>query len=475
MTKRRSLSRMAADKLLPHIPFADAASEGLPLPRLLRLGLFQVSCGLAAALTAGTLNRVMIVELQVPTTLVALMLALPILTAPARALIGHQSDQHRSAFGWRRVPYLWNGSMYMFAGLAIMPFALLLLKGSHTGSLMPGRVGATLAFFLLGIGVSVAQTGGLALATDLADDRTRPRVVALLYLMLLLGTLISALGFGVALRDFSGTRLVQVIQGSAVLVLALNLVALWKQESRNRERAAAPPVQRRFRERWAEFTGGGRVTRLLVTVALGALGFSMQDVLLEPFGAQVLGQTVSQTTLLTALQAAGAITAFVLAAKRLELGADPLRLAAYGALIGVFGFGAIVLSAPLHAVPFFRIGTFVIGLGGGLFAVGTLTSAMRTDAADLNGLAVGAWGAVQATATGVAMALGGLLRDGIAGLSVGAAAGTVAADPVQGYLVVYHLEIVALFAALVAIGPLVRPRSARAPQGQSFGLAELPG
>ena len=48
------------------LPFADAATPDLPLPRLLRLSLFQVSVGMALVLLVGTLNRVMIVELGVP-------------------------------------------------------------------------------------------------------------------------------------------------------------------------------------------------------------------------------------------------------------------------------------------------------------------------------------------------------------------------------------------------------------------------
>ena len=48
------------------LPFADAGTAELPLGRLLRLSLFQVTVGMAAVLLIGTLNRVMIVELAVP-------------------------------------------------------------------------------------------------------------------------------------------------------------------------------------------------------------------------------------------------------------------------------------------------------------------------------------------------------------------------------------------------------------------------
>ena len=103
-----------------YLPFADAASEELPLSRLLRLSLFQISVGMALALLIGTLNRVMIVELHVPAALVAFMVSLPLLFAPFRALIGFRSDHHRSQLGWRRVPYIWMGTMLQFGGFAIM-------------------------------------------------------------------------------------------------------------------------------------------------------------------------------------------------------------------------------------------------------------------------------------------------------------------------------------------------------------------
>ncbi|NCZ80304.1 MAG: MFS transporter, partial [Burkholderiaceae bacterium] len=86
------------------LPFADAATPDLPLSRLLRLSLFQVSVGMALVLLIGTLNRVMIVELGVPASLVAIMVSLPLVFAPFRALIGFRSDTHRSELGWRRVP-----------------------------------------------------------------------------------------------------------------------------------------------------------------------------------------------------------------------------------------------------------------------------------------------------------------------------------------------------------------------------------
>ena len=457
------------------LPFADAATNELPLPRLLRLSLFQVSVGIALVLLNGTLNRVMIVELGVPAWLVAAMVALPLLFAPVRALIGFRSDHHRSALGWRRVPYLWIGTMLLFGGLAIMPFALLVLSGDTTGPAVFGQIGAALAFLLVGAGMHTTQTAGLALATDLAPAQVRPRVVALMYLMLLAGTVTSSLAFGALLSHFSQLRLIQVVQGSALLIMALNIVALWKQEPRDRERARTAHSPPPFSDAWRAFLNHGRAARLLVTVALGTAAFGMQDILLEPYGAQVLGLTVGQTTTLTALLAGGALAAFALAARWLQRGADPFRVAAVGVLAGIAAFAAVVFAAPLGSALLFRCGAALIGFGGGLFSVAMLTAAMDLGERG-GGLALGAWGAVQATAGGLSIAAGGALRDVVSGLAQRGALGEVLTDATVGYSVVYHVEIALLFMTLIALGPLVRAaRQEPTRPRQRFGLVEIPG
>ena len=435
------------------LPFADAATEDLPLSRLLRLSLFQVTVGMALTLLVGTLNRVMIVELNVPASVVSVMIALPLLFAPFRALIGFKSDVHRSALGWRRVPYIWRGTLVQFGGLAIMPFALLVLSG--TGETHPpmwaGEAAAALAFLMVGAGLHIVQTCGLALATDLAATESQPKVVGLMYVMLLFGMIASAFVFGALLHPFSAGRLIQVVQGTAVVTITLNGIALWKQETRHAKRpeiTATPPT---FRGSWAAFVSGGSAIRRLVVVGLGTLGFSMEDVLLEPYGGQVLHLMVSTTTKLTATWALGGLLGFALASRVLARGFDPFRMATYGALVGIPAFAAVIASAPLQHVGLFAIGTLLIGFGFGLFSHGTLTATMNTAPKNQTGLALGAWGAVTATSAGVGVALGGVIRDIIAGTDTQAMLGRA-----TGYTFVYGLEIVLLFAALITMLPLIR-------------------
>lgn len=457
------------------LPFADSASEDLPLSRLLRLALFQVSVGMAAVLLTGTLNRVMIVELGIPGWIVALMVALPLVFAPLRALIGFKSDTHRSYLGWRRGPYIWFGSMLQFGGFAIMPFALLILSGDTHGPVIIGHIAAALAFLLVGLGMHTTQTAGLALATDLATEESRPRVVALLYVMLLVGMLVSSVVLSVLLADFSALRLIQVIQGAAVVTIVLNCIALWKQEVRDPALTSHERVRASFATHWRTLMGGGQAGRLLTAVGLGAAGFSMQDVLLEPYGAQVLNLSVGDTTALTALWAWGALCGFALAAHRLTAGDERHRLAAYGALIGVVAFSLVIFAAPTNSIPLFCVGVVGIGFGGGLFAVGTLTAAMALSRDGQSGLALGAWGAVQATAAGLGVAAGGAMRDVVNGLSEAGLLGPALSGADAGYSFVYHIEIGLLFAALVAIGPLARHAVRHSsPPATKFGLAEFP-
>jgi MFS transporter, BCD family, chlorophyll transporter len=458
------------------LPFADAATKELPLGRLLRLSLFQVSVGASVVLLNGTLNRVMIVELGVSTLLVSLMVSLPLVFAPFRVLIGFKSDNHRSVLGWRRVPYIWMGTLLQFGGFAIMPFALLVLSGDGVYPAVYGQVGAALAFLLVGAGLHTTQTAGLALATDLAPEHSRPRVVAFLYVMLLVGMTGSALIFSELLRNFSEIKLIQVIQGVAITQMLLNIVALWKQEARNPALTAPSRERPQFSQSWARFRAAGGSARMLIAVALGTAGFSMQDILLEPYGAQVLNLTVGQTTALTAFFALGTLAGFAIAARTLGRGGDPYRLAGIGALIGAFAFAAVVISASAHSVLLFRFGTALIGLGGGLFAAGTLTAAMAIASDSDSGLALGTWGAVQATAAGGGILLGGGIRDLVASLADSGALGSVLTGPAIGYVSVYNIEIALLFATLVAVGPLVRTtRTNYSQRSTKFGLAEFPG
>jgi BCD family chlorophyll transporter-like MFS transporter len=171
--------------------------------------------------------------------------------------------------------------------------------------------------------------------------------------------------------------------------------------------------------------------------------------------------------------AGGTLAGLFLAARWLSKGRDPHSLAALGTLVGILGFVAVIFSAPLTSPALFRLGTLCIGFGGGWFSVGTLTASMALSARGQSGLAIGAWGAVQATVAGGGVAIGGALRDVFSNLASQGALGPGLTSAYVGYSFVYHLEIALLFGTLIAIGPLVRA-GVRSSSPSRFGLAELP-
>ena len=97
----------------------------------------------------------------------------------------------------------------------------------------------------------------------------------------------------------------------------------------------------------------------------------------------------------------------------------------------------------------FALGTLCIGFGAGLFGHGTLTATMNHAPSGQAGLALGAWGAVQATAAGLAMGLGGIIRDLMA----------LVVDSGTAYASVYCLEVVLLLITLLAMNPLIASKT----------------
>jgi BCD family chlorophyll transporter-like MFS transporter len=192
--------------------------------------------------------------------------------------------------------------------------------------------------------------------------------------------------------------------------------------------------------------------RLLAVIACGTAGFGMADVLLEPFGGQVLGLSVGRTTDLTVALAMGSLLGFGLASRWIGRGGQPLTVAQSGAVCGVPAFGLVILSAFSGATGMFYAATLLAGFGAGLFSHGTLTATMRAAPRDQIGLALGAWGAVQTTAAGVAIAVGGVIRDAILAHT---GTGTGSALP---YIPVFSLEILLLLLALVLSIQLLRGR-----------------
>jgi|YNPBryunderm2012_1023409.scaffolds.fasta_scaffold07693_3 BCD family chlorophyll transporter-like MFS transporter len=436
--------------------------------RLLRLSLFQLGLGFSVVVFNGALNRVLIAEEQIPAGIVGWLLSLGLFVAPARALMGFRSDREKKTFGYRRLPYAWYGTMLVFSGLSAAPFSLLLLsKASQLNSEVPFSVAiffCTLIFLLYALGVHVGQTGYLALVTDLTPKHERSRAMVLLWIALIIGQIISAFVIGFFLEDFHPMKLVQVMQSASVVFLVLAVAAIWKQD---RPVELEDDAEDFSSQVWALLSA--RKMRLFFAMLFfGALGLTAQDILLEPYGGQVLGMSVAATTRLTALWGIGMLIAMLIAWQAIPRLDSPLPVTLTGCLVGLAGFALITTASAARSVVMFASGAMVVGIANGLFLISTLS--LITYLADIKtaGMYVGLWGLVQTSAAGLAALAGSNLRDVVARLT---------GDVVQGYTVVYATEMVLIVVALAFLMLIPRKAFIVSARGRSAfaGLTEVPG
>src|SRR4051812_23314768 len=77
--------------------------QTMSFTKILRLGLIHVAVAITLVPINGTLNRIMIGELGLAATLVAILISLPYLFSPLQVWIGGYSDRH-PLWGYRRTP-----------------------------------------------------------------------------------------------------------------------------------------------------------------------------------------------------------------------------------------------------------------------------------------------------------------------------------------------------------------------------------
>jgi BCD family chlorophyll transporter-like MFS transporter len=443
--------------------------------KLLRLSLFQFGLGFSTVVFSGTLNRVLINEEGIPATIVGWLLSLSLFVAPIRVLMGARSDNKQQRQGYRRLPYVWYGSTLVFGGLSAAPFSLMFLSKSSViaQQMMPFAVGvalSTVIFLIYAVGVHVAQTGYLALVTDVIPRRDRHNAVAFLWIALILGQIVSAFVISVWLRDYTPAKLVSIMQSSSMIFAILAGIAIFGQDKfgviEGAEEASLPRIR--------AVLSTARNRLFFGMVFVGTFAITGQDVLLEPYGAQVLRMNVTETTRLTMLLGGGMLLAMLLAAWLHKRIFSPLTLALAACFVGMLGFGLVIGTASLQSTAAFALGASVIGLANGLFLIATLSIVVALADTETAGLYVGIWGLVQTMATGIGTLIGGLMRDVAA-----RASGSVAA----GYLTFYSIELVLCAVTALMLLVLLRVQfgskpllESRARAGSVFaGLTDIPG
>ena len=419
----------------------------------IRLGLLHVSVAITFVLINGVLNRVMIHDLNILASLVAVLVVLPYFLSPLQVWVGQHSDTHPIA-GYRRTPYILLGLLLCIGGTMLTPRAAMLMPGNLPLGLLLGA----LAFGAWGVGYNLAVVSYLSLASDLSEEHQRSRTIAIMWFMMIVSIIITAIITGRALAQYDPAKLLRVFNIGGLVALGIAALGLVGLEPRGN----LPASQSRASQRAAlrAVMDNAQARRFFVYLILLLAAILGQDILLEPFGAQAFGMSVAETTQLTATWGGATLIALLLQGLLLSRWLSKKAGALLGGLLATAGLLLIAASGILQMQPLFVPGIFALGFGTGIATSTNLALMLDMTTPEQVGLFIGAWGLADALARGAGMLLGGVLRD-----LVTAATG----NPSSGYITVFLLEAIMLAGSLL----LLRQIDVRAFRSHQPTLTEL--
>jgi len=378
----------------------------MSLLHILRLGLRQFAAGMLSVLTLGILNRVMKIELGLNLSLVSLVIGAHYFAAFIAIPLGHRSDRHPWR-GYHRTPYIAMGTVLTALTTALAPLVVFFLA-ERGGSPLAAAVGMGL-FLLMGAGMYMAGTAYLSLITDLTVEEERGKVVAITWAMMMAGILAAVFLSIWAMQHYSPRRLVILFLVMAWLVAALTALAVW-----GREHPRSTPSRERgltLRQALRLITLSRQTRRFFAFLFGGIFFLFVQQMALEPFGGDVFGLGVNETTLFNAYQMVGTLLGMGMSGGWLATRFGKRAAAGLGAVVSVLAFVLLALASLGGSVRLVRPAIFTTGLGMGIFTVGGLALMMDLTVQEQVGLFMGAWTLAQALANGLASVGGGILHD----------------------------------------------------------------
>jgi BCD family chlorophyll transporter-like MFS transporter len=412
-----------------------------------QLGLIHVAVAMTLVPINSTLNRVMIKELAVSATLVAILASLPYLFSPIQVAIGSYSDRH-PILGFRRTPYILVGLILCVLGVAFSPQVAFLIHEDFTHGLLVG----ILAFGAWGMGYNFSAVSYLSLASELSPENSRGRTIAVMFFMMIISIILTAIGLSRMVDPYTPEALVRAFGVVAASALALGLLGLIKLEPRltppssphisegkmgETRRVEAYTVRQMTQAITANPVARTYFIYLLLLLA-AILG---QDVLLEPFAAEAFDMTVRQTTRITSIWGSFVLIAIILAGA-LEGRVSKRFVAQVGNTGALLGFIVIVISGILMNQSVFYAGVVLLGFGTGLATVSNLSLMFDLTMPGMVGLYIGAWGFSNALSRLTGSVLGGAVRDTVT---------RITGDALSGYLVVFSIEAAMLVIATVML------------------------
>lgn len=400
-----------------------------------QLGLIHMAVAITLVPINSTLNRIMIKELAISATLVALLVSLPYVISPIQVAIGSYADNHPIA-GRRRTPYILLGLWMCVAGALLAPYAAFQLADPSAGGILL----AILAFGLWGMGYNFSAVSYLSLASEI--DEKRSRTIAIMFLLMTLGIIFTAYFVGRIVDPYSPQALYKAFWVAGGAALVFGMVGLIKLEPRFDVESSRTDEH----HSWGEMLGAvlsnpqARIFFWYLLLLLAAL--LGQDVLLEPFAGEAFGMSPAVTTRITSIWGTATLVTLLLA-NWLQRRSSKRTVAVVGNWGALIAFALIGVSGLMHSTSAFYSGVVLLGLGTGLSTVSNLSLMLDMTTPQNVGLFIGAWGVANALSRLTGQVIGGAVRDMIT---------LVADSALLGYVVVFFLEAAFLGAALALLG-----------------------
>ena len=404
--------------------------------KVLQFTLVHVGVAITAVPVNSTLNRIMITELGLPALLVGVLVAFPYLLSPLQVLAGSWAD-HNTVWGRHRSPWILIGGLMASFGSYMTAHAVVLMESNFA----LGLLAAVVTFAIWGLGVNIASVSYLSLLSELSEGASgwRSRAVSVMWTTMILATIFTSLAISALLQPYSTSALytafgfVWLVASAFVLFGSAGIEPASKGAADLHSRAESPRVAIRA------LAGNPTAQRFFFYLTLVLISIHAQDVLLEPFGGDVLGMPIAATARLTSIWGLGFFITMLggLWVVR-RVGKKPA--ANVGAVIAALGFALIIVSGFAQSTGILWGAVFVLGLGGGLMTVSNLSFMLDMTVAQAAGLYIGAWGVANFAGQALGNIASGLIRD---------VAYRLTGSEMVGYSTVFALEIVGLIAAVV--------------------------
>ncbi len=463
---------MTSDRVSGDLPAPTAALPKLGLFSMLRLGVFNMGLGIMSLLTLGVLNRVMIDELRIPALVAAGAIAVHQFMAPARVWFGQMSDS-RPLFGYHRSGYIWLGivSMWVTAFLSVQVVWRVgaAIEASGWGPTVYPWVGLlALLFALYGLALSSTSTPFTALLVDVSDDETQSKLIGIGWGMLMVGIIVGVIIVAIVLSSLEDAPSFAQVQASVnrlfiiapAIVCGLAILSTYgieKKFSRLKARSSARLQSGNNNLSLSKalkiLTASRQTGLFFVFLLVLSISLFAQDAVLEPYGGQIFGMKISETTQLNAFFGLGTLLGIIFTGFLLGPKLGKKRTIKVGCLWAAFCLTLLIVVGLTREPALLKGAVFCFGLASGVLTTGSILLMLDLTVAEVAGTFIGAWGLAQAMARGGATFLGGGLLSIGKGVMTRATAAPVADENLlPAYALVFGVQAVGMLVAIALLG-----------------------